>query len=91
MRTTYKRIKGGWRVLFVEETPGQGRTPTRQWSPEHRAAINKSKANRGAVITPLGRFETLVEAGRAHNMSGPGIKDRIRRKMPGFSFENDVE
>ena len=61
----------------------------KQFTPEQRQQrCLANVAQRRVVITPLGEFASMTAAAKAHGLWGSnGIKQRIERGWPGYSYK----
>lgn len=89
--TTYRRTKDGW-IPLGQPKPPATRPPGRPPNPAKEVKEVRTYTRRNQSImargvkTPLGTFASMRAAGIAHNMSGEGIKYRIKSGWKGYEY-----
>ena len=74
-----KNRKRTMRILYELRTAGWCRV----------GEVGRPKGN--PCVTPLGRFDTISAAARAHGFEPSWISYRIERKVEGFYYEEGVD
>lgn len=90
---TRQKISAGQIGKFVSEETrkklsdyNKGRNLGRKPSEETRAKLRANNKSKKSVKTPIGVFESLRNAAKAHCVDGGTIRKRINRNLEGYSY-----